>query len=112
MHLQSVIAKHRKYHKSVLEFPKILKTQKVKCKATYKCRPIVAYKRPTNFGGSHMRPRINFVLALHGECLHSNTYKMHLFVLKNIFRSQDSTLTYSTVVTIPALCFAYILSLI
>ena len=26
-------------------------------------------------GGSHMRPRTNFVLALHGECLHSNTYK-------------------------------------
>ena len=26
-------------------------------------------------GGSHMRPRTNFVLALHGECLYSNTYK-------------------------------------
>ena len=26
-------------------------------------------------GGSHMRPRTNFVLALHGECLHPNTYK-------------------------------------
>ena len=38
--------------------------------------------------------------------------KMHLFVLKNIVRSQDSTLTYSTFVTIPALFFAYISSLI
>ena len=26
-------------------------------------------------GGSHMRPRTIFVLALHGECIHSNTYK-------------------------------------
>ena len=31
--------------------------------------------RKTTKGGSHMRPRTNFVLALHGECLHSNTYK-------------------------------------
>ena len=38
--------------------------------------------------------------------------KMHLFVLKNNFRSQDSTLTYSTFVTIPALYFANMLSLI
>ena len=30
---------------------------------------------------------------------------MHLFVLKNIFKSQDSTLTYSTFVTIPASYF-------
>ena len=34
--------------------------------------------------------------------------KMHLFVLKNMFRSQDSTLTYSTFVTIPAFFFVYI----
>ena len=38
--------------------------------------------------------------------------KMHLFVLEKHFRSQDCTLTYSTFVTIHALFFAYILSLI
>ena len=61
-----------------------------------------------------MRPRTNFVLALHGECLHSNTYKNAFICFENlnIFRSQDSTLTYSTIVTIPALFFAYISALI
>ena len=38
--------------------------------------------------------------------------KIHLFVLKNVFRSQESTLTYSIFLTIPVLFFAYILSLI
>ena len=40
-------------------------------------------------GGSHMRPRTNFVLALHGECLYSNTYKNAFiyFILKNVFSS-------------------------
>ena len=37
--------------------------------------------------------------------------KVHLFILKSICRSQDSTLTYSIFVTIPALYFAYMLSL-
>ena len=63
-----------------------------------------------------MRPRTNFVLALHGKCLHSNTYKNAFICFekkkKNDFRSQNSTLTYSTFVTIPALYFAYMLSLI
>ena len=62
-----------------------------------------------------MRPRTNFVLALHGECLHSNTYKNAFICFekkKKNFRSQNSTLTYSTFVTIPALYFAYMLSLI
>ena len=43
-----------------------------------------------------MRPRTNFVLALHGKCLHSNTYKNAFF----------------TFVTIPALYFGCMLSLI
>ena len=34
--------------------------------------PLLNFKRG---GGSHMRPRTNFVLALHGECIYSNTYK-------------------------------------
>ena len=37
---------------------------------------------------------------------------MHLFVLKNSFRSQDSTLTYSTFVAIPALYFITYLTFI
>ena len=36
---------------------------------------ICCQTNPKGGGGSHMRPRTNFVLALHGECLHSNTYK-------------------------------------
>ena len=36
-------------------------------------------------GGSHMRPRTNFVLALHGECLHSNTYKNALIYFEKHF---------------------------
>ena len=59
-----------------------------------------------------MRPCLNFVLALHGECLRSNTYKNAFICFEKNFRSQNSTLTYSTFVTIPALYFAYILSLI
>ena len=60
-----------------------------------------------------MRPRTNFVLALHGECLHSNTYKNAFICFeKNIFRSQNSTLTYSTFVTIPALYLTHMVSLI
>ena len=60
-----------------------------------------------------MRPRTNFVPALHGEGLHFNTYKNAFICFeKNIFRFQNSTLTYSTFVTIPALYFAYMLSLI
>ena len=36
-------------------------------------------------GGSHMRPRTNFVLALHGECFHSNTYKNALIYFEKHF---------------------------
>ena len=72
------------------------------------------YLRSTTLkgGGSHMRPRTNFVLPSHGECLHSNTYKNAFICFENYFRSQDGTLTYSTFVTIPALFFAYISALI
>ena len=36
-------------------------------------------------GGSHMRPRTNFVLALHGECLYSNTYKNAFICFEKTF---------------------------
>ena len=36
-------------------------------------------------GGSHMRPRTNFFLALHGECLHFNTYKNALIYFEKHF---------------------------
>ena len=36
-------------------------------------------------GGSHMRPRTNFVLALHGECLHSNNYKNAFICFEKTF---------------------------
>ena len=32
-----------------------------------------------------MRPRTDFVLALHGECLHSNTYKNAFICFEKIF---------------------------
>ena len=36
-------------------------------------------------GGSHMRPGTNFVLALHGECLRSNTYKNAFICFEKTF---------------------------
>ena len=36
-------------------------------------------------GGSHMCPRTNFVLALHGERLHSNTYKNAFICFEKTF---------------------------
>ena len=41
--------------------------------------------RKISKGGSHMRPRTNFVLALHGECLHSNTYKNAFICFEKTF---------------------------